>query len=719
MPTVPVYNNATVSPSPSPAPYDQGLNPRILAEGQAGPREQIALGQTLQAVDTVRTNEEVEAQNLANQVRVDDALNKVRQAQQQLTYDPDTGYLNKTGSAALDPDPLGRSLPQQYNEQLQDTINSAAAGLANDAQRRVFNEQAANLSTQFTGQVQNHMLQQYQQFGLETQQGTIKLAADSAKQNWDNPDMIAPQIQSAKAAVWKAGQIAGEPANLIQAKIQQTTSAIHLGVIDAALQNNEPGYALAYINSNKGDMTADDLLKANGVIKQDMRARAATSTAMNAMTILQNKIAPTNTDLMLQITAQSESGNKDTNPDGTPVTSPAGAVGKMQVMNSTNTEPGYGVKPAQDDSLAERARVGRDYLLAMVKNYGGDPAKAWAAYNAGPAAVDQAIADAKTSGGDWLAKLPQETQAYVAKNVAALQKGSVGQIPSQQDVHDLIRQQLGPNPDPQMLQAALAEGTRQYKDFMDNRKVQGENTVQQAQQWLIQNQGNFPALPPDMRAAITQYAPEKWDQLQNFAKGIANPVKTDNMPAYFDAVAHPEELAKMSDATFQNFAITNFTEATGKQIANLRQNQIDGKEDMSSGALNRPALNMVLNNRLTSIGIDPNPKDTAGKQQVGSIQKFITDGIFQQQQQLGHKMTAQEISDFVDQTMAKNVNFRNTFLGITTSVAPQNLMTMKVGDIPSDQVDQIKAALAQRGNTKPSDDQILRTYWTSKVKNGR
>lgn len=714
MPTVPVYNNATVAPAPIPAPYDQGLNPRILAEGQAGPREQMALGQALQGASNTLTNEQVEAQNMANQVRVDDALNKVRQAQQQLTYDPNNGYANKTGSAALDPDPLGRSLPQQYSEQLQDTISSTAASLGNDAQRRVFNEHAASLATQFTGNVQQHMLQQYRQFGLETQQGTIKLAADAAKQNWDNPDQIKDQVQSAAAAVWKAGQIAGEPGNLTQAKIQQTTSAIHLGVIDAALQNNEPGYALAYINTKKGEMTADDLLKANGVIKQDLRARVATSTAQNAMTTLQSKIAPSNADLMTQITAQSESGNKDLNPDGTPVTSSAGAVGKMQVMNGTNTDPGYGVKPAQDDSLAERARVGKDYLMAMVKNYGGDPAKAWAAYNAGPAAVDKAVADAKTSGGNWLASMPQETQVYVAKNMDALQKGTVSKIPSQQDVHDLIRQQLGANPDPHVLQASLAEGTRQYNDFMNNRKVQGENTVQQAQQWLIQNQGNFPALPPDMKAAITQYAPDKWDNLQTFAKGIANPVKADNLPAYYDAVAHPEELAKMSDSTFQHFALTNFTEATGKQVANLRQNQLDGKEDLSSGSLNRPALNTALNNRLTSIGIDPNPKDLGGKQQVGSIQKFITDGIFQQQQQLGRKMSAQEVSDFVDTTMAKNVNFRNTFLGITTSVAPQNMLTMKVGDIPDNTVDQIKAALAQRGNTKPTDDQILRTYWTSK-----
>jgi len=93
-------------------------------------------------------------------------------------------------------------------------------------------------------------------------------------------------------------------------------------------------------------------------------------------------LAPTSFDKMTQITAQTESGGRETNPDGTTVTSPKGAQGVMQVMPATNTDPGYGVKPAQDNSPGERARVGRDYLQAMLQKY-GSPDKAWAAYNAG------------------------------------------------------------------------------------------------------------------------------------------------------------------------------------------------------------------------------------------------------------------------------------------------------------------------------------------------
>lgn len=106
-----------------------------------------------------------------------------------------------------------------------------------------------------------------------------------------------------------------------------------------------------------------------------------------------------------------ESGGRRYGKDGQLLTSPKGAQGEMQVMPYTASDPGFGVAPARDSSPEELARVGRDYLDAMVKRY-GDRDKALAAYNAGPGAVDDAI---KKGGNDWLSMLPNETQKYVGK----------------------------------------------------------------------------------------------------------------------------------------------------------------------------------------------------------------------------------------------------------------------------------------------------------------
>lgn len=93
--------------------------------------------------------------------------------------------------------------------------------------------------------------------------------------------------------------------------------------------------------------------------------------------------------------------------------SPKGARGLMQVMPGTARAPGFGVRPS-NGTPADDARVGRDYRAAMQQKYGGDLAKMWAAYNAGPGAVDDAIA---RYGAGWLSGLPGETQAYVRKNM--------------------------------------------------------------------------------------------------------------------------------------------------------------------------------------------------------------------------------------------------------------------------------------------------------------
>lgn len=94
--------------------------------------------------------------------------------------------------------------------------------------------------------------------------------------------------------------------------------------------------------------------------------------------------------------------------------SPKGAMGTMQTMPGTLTDPGYGVTPARDRSPAEMERVGKDYLQAMLTQY-GDPRLALAAYNWGPGNVDRAMQAHSGNVDAVLANAPAETRAYVPK----------------------------------------------------------------------------------------------------------------------------------------------------------------------------------------------------------------------------------------------------------------------------------------------------------------
>lgn len=118
---------------------------------------------------------------------------------------------------------------------------------------------------------------------------------------------------------------------------------------------------------------------------------------------------------LLDAVIRAESNGKDYAANGQPLTSPVGAKYAMQVMPATAKNPGYGITPAASDTPEEYNRVGREYLGAMLKEFGGNQAQALAAYNAGPGAVQKAMAK---WGDAWLEHMPAETRAYVAKITA-------------------------------------------------------------------------------------------------------------------------------------------------------------------------------------------------------------------------------------------------------------------------------------------------------------
>ncbi len=86
--------------------------------------------------------------------------------------------------------------------------------------------------------------------------------------------------------------------------------------------------------------------------------------------------------------------------------SPAGAIGIAQFM--PRTAAGLGINPWNPYSaLQGAARLMASYL----KRYGGDYAKALAAYNAGSGRVAYAIT---RCGVQWRACIPLETQRYIS-----------------------------------------------------------------------------------------------------------------------------------------------------------------------------------------------------------------------------------------------------------------------------------------------------------------
>ena len=129
-------------------------------------------------------------------------------------------------------------------------------------------------------------------------------------------------------------------------------------------------------------------------------------------------------------------------------------------------------------------------------------------------------------------------------------------------------------------------------------------------------------------------------------------------------------------------------------------------------------MSRVANQRLSSLGIDPTPKDaTPEAQRVGAIRRVIDASLLDAQQASGKKFTDAEVAAHIDNLFAKNVTFRSTFLGFNTGgTTSQPLLSMRYGDVPGEAVAAIKKAFAARGNSNPTEGDILGAYFAGKAR---
>jgi soluble lytic murein transglycosylase-like protein len=126
--------------------------------------------------------------------------------------------------------------------------------------------------------------------------------------------------------------------------------------------------------------------------------------------------------------------------NGQPLTSSAGAVGVAQVMPGTAPEAAQLAGMPFDENRfrtdpAYNKALGQAYFQKQLQDFGGDPALAAAAYNAGPQTVQDFLAGKRM--------LPAETIAYVQKVTGRDLSGGAGGLGGQ--VRPATRDIQGPN----------------------------------------------------------------------------------------------------------------------------------------------------------------------------------------------------------------------------------------------------------------------------------
>lgn len=246
--------------------------------GDIGGRQAAQAGEAMGQAGGALSRIMLDAVDQQNQVRVSDAMNQAIAARLKLTHDKEAGFTALQGRDALER-PDGKPLDQEYGDRYKATLSELSAGLGNDAQRRAFQAQAGRALAEFTGQVQQHMTKESQQFALSTQAGTIKVAQDQMALDWSRPDAVAQGQGAIKAAVAEAGRLQGLAPAEVLAKTVDALSVAHHAVIGQALQAGKVDYAKTYMQAVNAELTPQARLQLGDAVKQADVAMQATRKA--------------------------------------------------------------------------------------------------------------------------------------------------------------------------------------------------------------------------------------------------------------------------------------------------------------------------------------------------------------------------------------------------------------------------------------------------------
>lgn len=634
------------------------------ADGIAA-RQGAQMGQALSEAGRVAGGIALDMQQEANRVRVIDAVTQAKERLFDLQYGKQ-GFTRAKGVEALQR-PSGKLLADEYDEAFEAQVGEIEKGLGNDAQRQAFREQAGQMRVQLRGAAMQHTAQEFKTYQSATYDAAASAGQRQIALNYKDltdDGLVAQGVQTVTAAVKEKARLLGMPQTWADEQVIQTVSAAHRLAIKTALENNEIELASGYLDKHKGSMTADDQLTVRTVIDKEMRTRVAVQVGSQVVSELAPKLQPSDMDRLVGITMQAESGGRR-----------------------------YG-------------KGGRDYLRAMVKRYDGDPAKAWAAYNAGPGALDEALMRAKASpppGAPWLTFMPNETQAYVTKNMKMLQEGfGAPAAPTLADVQAEVAKRMGPNADPLAVKAAMHQATQQWEVARKAIAERNEALVADAQRLLLANGGRFQDLPSSVRSALP---PGKIDDLMTFGSKIA---KGENVATdwglYHRLSTDPELLTRTNlGALRDRLAPGEFKQLIGQQ------NELNNSPEKHTHLLNAKG---VIDQLMRENGIDPSPKDNdkKGAEKVGQLMAAYQSRINLRESQLGKKLGDKELREEAA-ALFKPVKVAG-FLGFSSETPAGLVKPDDAVRVPDTDRKQIEAALRRAG--RPVTDAAVESLYRAR-----
>ena len=628
--------------APTVAPNNDGGQFSAPQMNDAPGRELAMLGRGMGHVADVMFRME----DTANRARETDALNQVIEAEQRLEFDREKGFRSAKGLNALQR-PNDESLENEFGGALESEIQRISRGLGNNIQRERFLSQAGQRLTAFRGRAMKHEVSEFQNYHRSVYESDIKNRINDIGLKYDDPSAIDENAAYIKSSAHQLAQMLGYSAEWTEAHTRKSLSDAYKTAIVSAVENGNPTYAAGLFDRYSKDMDADDLLRVRGLVTKGVNQHIGIQAANSIYNdrILPS-VSPSDSSRAFNVAVGTESNHQQFAKDGKPLESTIirngrrveGAIGIAQVMRGTGPEAAkLAGLPWDENRWKNDAEynytIGKAYFDQQLKTFGGDVAKAWAAYNAGPGAVGKAIKREQDEGKSWLSFLPKETQDYVQKNSAKFSQG--GGRPAKMTEEDVERQ-LRADPvlsqNPEAMKIARDEAVRLLDLRTKAEKQRGDEALTSAYDILSRNGGDINGLPQTL---LEQVPADKRDSLMTYAEKMSKGAQiTDDLAVYQDVRERIARGETVNLLTYQD----KLSHSTLKQLTDMQTKARSG-----NGPL---VAEWQLKRAYGDLGI-------SNKARQGELAKYVEDQARLVEKAKGREPTYDEIEVIIKGAMTQ------------------------------------------------------------------
>lgn len=230
-----------------------------------------------------------------DELRVEDAYNKLREKQTDLMMNPTTGFSSKKAADAAAPDFISK-----YSSDFDKAIDEVAGGLPSNRQKDLFRRRAKMAKSEYDDSLMRHVLRETDQYRDNVYKGAIATETNVAALNWNDPAKVKDSIGriAANTATWADRN--GITGDALMAAQMDNLAAVHSAVVNAALDNGDVEYAAKYIDQNRNTIRADRLVDLEGKISTETDLRASARIADDVMASFGRRM-PTETEIRQKV----------------------------------------------------------------------------------------------------------------------------------------------------------------------------------------------------------------------------------------------------------------------------------------------------------------------------------------------------------------------------------------------------------------------------------